>query len=87
VEIAAVRGCDAGCVLTAMLQKQQAVINELIDRGMRNYAYDAAHGMSFKGYEIRRGARARQAKRCSATERGCYNSPGDRVAPESCRVL
>ncbi|NYH15252.1 hypothetical protein GGD41_002480 [Paraburkholderia bryophila] len=49
VKIAAVRGCDAGGVLTAMLQKQQAVIDQLIDRGMGNYAYDAAHGMSFKG--------------------------------------
>jgi hypothetical protein len=32
-----------------MLQQQQAVIDQLVDRRVGNYAYDAAHGMSFKG--------------------------------------
>ena len=49
VEVAAVRRRDAGGVLTAMLQEQQTVIDQLVDRGLGNYAYDAAHGMSFKG--------------------------------------
>jgi hypothetical protein len=49
VKIAAVSCRDAGGVLTAMLQEQQAVIDQLIDGGVGNYAYDAAHGMSFKG--------------------------------------
>jgi hypothetical protein len=48
VEIAAVRRRDARCVLTAMLQQQQAVIDQLVDRGLGNNTYDAAHGMSFK---------------------------------------
>jgi hypothetical protein len=48
VEIIAVRRGDAGGVLTAMLQEQQAVIDQLVDGALGNYTYDAAHGMSFK---------------------------------------
>ena len=57
VEVAAVRCRDAGGVLTAVLQEQQAVIDQLIDRGVGNYAYDAAHGMSFKGTKFVVGGR------------------------------
>ena len=34
---------DAGSVLAAMLQQQQRVVEELIDRRMRNAADDSAH--------------------------------------------
>jgi hypothetical protein len=69
VEIAAVRRRDAGCVLTAVLQEQQAVIDQLIDRRLGNYAYDAAHGMSFKGTKFVTAAGAGEAsgsRRCPA---------------------
>jgi hypothetical protein len=71
VEIAAVRRGNTGGILTAVLQKQQAVIDQLIDRGLGNYAYDAAHGMSFKGTKFRNGGRCRGSIR---------------VAPMSCVI-
>ena len=69
VEIAAVRRGNAGCILTAVLQQQQAVIEQLVDRGLGNYAYDAAHGMSFKGTKFVTAAGAGEAsgsRRCPA---------------------
>jgi hypothetical protein len=52
-----------------VLQEQQAVIDQLIDRGLGNYAYDAAHGMSFKGTKFVTAAGAGEAagsRRCPA---------------------
>ena len=39
----ALAGHDAGRVLTTVLQQQQAVIQDLINRRMRNSADDSAH--------------------------------------------
>src|SRR6266487_2418748 len=44
VEHRAFAGHDAGGVLPAMLQQQQAVVEQLIDRRVRDDAYDSAHG-------------------------------------------
>ncbi|MNQ92744.1 hypothetical protein D3C85_1081780 [compost metagenome] len=43
VEGAAVGRGDAGCILSAVLQQQQAVIDQLVDRAGGNHADDTAH--------------------------------------------
>ncbi|CAM2157293.1 hypothetical protein PT2222_30390 [Paraburkholderia tropica] len=67
VERAAVRGGNAGRVLTAMLQEQQRVIEELVDGRAGNYAYDAAHGRSFK--------KAKSVTAREQSDRGGRSSP------------
>src|ERR1700681_1454003 len=42
-------GHDAGRVLTSVLQEQQAVIQDLVDRRMRNSADDSAHKLLSSG--------------------------------------
>jgi hypothetical protein len=41
-------GCNARRILTAMLQQQQSVIQQLIDGIMRDDADDATHGALLK---------------------------------------
>ena len=40
----AVIGCDTRCILTAMLQQEQSIINQLVSGTMRNNTNDATHG-------------------------------------------
>jgi hypothetical protein len=54
VEVIAVRRRNASRVLPAVLQQQQAVINQLVDGSLGNYAYDAAHGMVLQRVETGR---------------------------------
>jgi len=44
-EHAAVIGCNPRRILTAMLQQQQCVIQQLVDGGLRDDADDATHGV------------------------------------------
>src|SRR5207253_11230855 len=43
VESTAVRGCDACSILTAVLQQQQAVVNQLVDGRGGHHTDDTAH--------------------------------------------
>lgn len=43
VESIAVARDDTGSILTAMLQHQQSVIQQLIDRAFTDYSNDSAH--------------------------------------------
>jgi len=49
---AAIGSDDAGCILPAMLQYRQAVIEQLINRAFGDNANDAAHGKSFIGSSL-----------------------------------
>ena len=49
---AAIGGDDSGCILPAMLQYRQAVIQQLIHRTFGDNANDAAHGKSFIGSSL-----------------------------------
>ena len=80
VEIVAVRRGDAGGVLTAMLQEQQAVIDQLIDGALGNYTYDAAHGMSFKESK-------RVQRRCRNDGCGRRSEPASEVASAARRAV
>lgn len=71
VEVVAVRRGDSRRILPAMLQEQQAVIDELIDGALGNYTYDAAHGMVLQ--------------RVETVERRAGVAPG-RTSPASGRV-
>ncbi len=44
VELTALRGSDAGRILAPMLQQQQAVIEQLVDRPAPHNPYDSTHG-------------------------------------------
>jgi hypothetical protein len=59
VEVVAVRRGDARRVLSAMLEQEQAVIDQLIDGTLGNYTYDAAHGMVLQRVETGRQGVAR----------------------------
>ena len=37
-------GCNSRRILAAMLQQQQRIVNQLVDRTMRDDAYNATHG-------------------------------------------
>src|SRR5205085_1505727 len=37
-------GDDAGRILAAVLQQQQAIVEQLVHRPLGDYAYDSAHG-------------------------------------------
>ena len=45
VEGAALAGDDAGRILAAVLQHQQAVIEQLVDGVFRHYTENSAHGL------------------------------------------
>ena len=48
-KLASLLGDDAGRILPAVLQQQQAVINQLVDGGLADNANYAAHGFSIMG--------------------------------------
>ena len=43
-EFAVIAGSDTGSVLTAMLQKLQCIVNQLVDWRLGNNTNDATHG-------------------------------------------
>ena len=48
-KLAPLLGDDTGRILPAVLQQQQAVINQLVDGGLADNANYAAHGVSIMG--------------------------------------
>jgi hypothetical protein len=48
-ELALLLRHDAGCVLAAMLQQQQGVIDQLVDWGVADNADDSAHAFILVG--------------------------------------
>ena len=47
VELASLLGDNAGGILATVLQQQQAVVNQLVNRGFADDADYAAHGVPF----------------------------------------
>ena len=64
--LGALHGDDAGSVLAAVLQQQQRVIDELVDRRGGDRADDAAHGGSLPGGCRFRGATGAPLKRAKS---------------------